>query len=687
MKKLVVFLGIILFSLNSFSIDYVSTFKQGEDIFFNSDNQVNAIPVFESIVQSYELGELPQEAYPFYMKSLEYLCLLYLKKGDTESSKNMLVKIIKINPAHKLNRSIFPRKLRNLYSQLKKGLVGYIDVKCPEPDYICIIDGKEANKDETGKIPVLAGKHNVEITKPNFSSISKEFELKVGETITVDAPIIRIKASATILTSPPNVKVYLDGVYVGETEGTAPLDYLKEHVETIQELGVTPSELSDYFVINNLDKGEHVVELKRECYKTEKLILKIEELKDYFYKPFVLKRSVGYLNIETSIFGLNGDVFVDGRRVGNLPVMKLEVCSGTHNIKVAFPTGFFIKTVDVESDEIVKVNAVPKPSLLYVGTKPLKSGMINFGNFEDNLVSALKQIKIFNASANEDYLSSVDSLLKGDRKVIEKIREDYGESLVLFGVEKRIRLRRLIDFYIFNTDFFKLEKITVNPADPKSVERLVNFIKSIPNIVEFTADITVIRDPVENKPIVIDSQNDLLKEGDLILSIGDKEVFNEKDVYGMLKSPSVKIKVERGKEVLDLEIKVVKRPIQIRQNLNSLCYNSAYLYFKSNINNPEFDDVEINALKLNLGICYLRFGMFESAFDVFSSINLPDTPGISAGTILFLKGVCYQEIGLWSDLQLLYNQYNYNENATIINSHGFKIKDLIDFTKAYLQAH
>ncbi len=687
MKKAMVLLAVFLIFVNLFAVDYVSTFKQGEDIFFNSDNQVNAIPVFESIVQSYELGELPQEAYPFYMKSLEYLCLLYLKKGDPENSKAMLIKIIKINPAHKLNRAIFPRKLRNLYAQLKKGLVGYIDVKCPEKDFRCIIDGKDAEKDETGKIPVLAGKHTVEITKPNFSTITKDFEIKVGETITIDAPIMRIKASATILTSPPEVKVYLDGVYIGETKGTAPLDYLKEHVETIQELGITPSELSNYFIINNLDKGEHVVELKKPCYKTKKMILNIEELKDYFYKPFVLERSVGYLNIETSIFGLNGDVFVDGRRIGNLPVRKLEVCSGKHNVKVAFPTGFFIKTVNVESDQIVKVNAVPKPSLLYVGTKPIKSGMVNFGNFEGRLVNALKQIEIFNASANKDYLSSIDSLLKGDKKVIKKIREDYGESVVLFGVEKRIRLRRLIDFYIFNTDFFKMEKITINPSDTESVKKLIDFVNSIPPIVEYTADITVIKDPVENKPVVIDSQNEMLQKGDIVLAINGKEVSNEKDVYSLLKAPSVKVKVERGKEVLDLDVKVVKRPVQIRQNLNSLCYNSAYLYFKSNLNNPDFDDVEVNALKLNLGICYLRFGMFENAYDVFSSINLPDTPGISAGTILFLKGVCYQEIGLWSDLQMLYNQYNYNENATIINSHGFKVKDLIDFTKAYLQAH
>jgi len=687
MKRAVVFLFVLLSFLNVFSFDYVSTFKQGEDIFFNSDNQVNAIPVFERIVQSYELGELPEDAYPIYMKSLEYLCLLYLKKGDPEGSKNMLIKIIKVNPAHKLNKAIFPRKLRNLYASLKKGLVGYIDVKCPERDFICKIDGKNAEKDETGKIPVLAGKHSVEITKPNFSTITKEIEIKVGEIITIDAPIVRIKASATILTSPTGVKVYLDGVYVGETVGSAPLDYLKEHVDTIQKLGITPSELSNYFVINNLDRGEHTLELKKDCFQTKKVILKIDELKDYFYKPFVLERSVGYLNIESGVFGLNGDVFVDGRRVGNLPISKLEVCSGTHTVKVAFSSGFFIKTVSVDKDQIVKVNAVPKPSLLYVGTKPLKSGMVSFNSFEDTLISALKEIKIFNPSTNTEYLSSVDNLLKGDINTIKKIKNDYGQSLVVFGVEKRIRLRRLIDFYIFNTDFFKLEKITVNPANLQDVQKLVNFIKNIPPLTENTAFITVVRDPVENRPVVIESHSDFPAIGDMIISVNGNEVHTEKDFYSMITPPSVKLKIKRDKEVKEIDVKVVKAPVQIRQNLNSMSYNSAYLYYKSNINNPDFDNVEVNSAKLNLGVCYLRFGMFENAFDIFSSVNLPDSPGISAGTILYLKGVCYQEIGLWSDLQMLYKQYNYNPDATVINSHGFKVKDLIDFTQAYLKAH
>ncbi|GEM_PF-1834895 len=687
MKRLIVVLLSVFIVFWAFSYDYVSVFKQGEEIFFNSDNQVNAIPVFERIVQSYELGELPQDAYPMYMKSLEYLCLLYLKKGDSESSKNMLIKIIKVNPAHKLSRSIFPKKLRTLYSNLKKNLVGYIDVKCPVPDYKCIVDGKDAQKDESGKIPVLEGKHVVEITKPDYSTVKKEVNIKVGKTVTIDAPIIRIKASATILTSPQGVKVYLDGVFIGETEGSAPLDYLKEHVDTIQSLGVTPSELSDYFVINNLDRGEHTVELKKDCYAPLKVILDIKELKDYFYKPFVLNRSVGYLNIESGVFGLNGDVFVDGRRVGSLPILKLEVCSGSHTVKVAFPSGFFIKTINVSKDEIVKVNAIPKPSLLYVGTKPLKSGMVNFQGFEKLLVSSLKQIKIFNASYNPDYLSSIDNLLNGEKNTIEKVKQDYGQSLIVFGIEKRVRLRRYIDFYIFNTDFFKIEKITLNPANMEDVKKLISFISNIPQMVEYSADITVVRDPSINRVVVVESNNDALKCGDIIVSVDGKEVHTEKEVYSSMKSPSVKVTLKREKQELTVDVSVNKRPTQIRQNLQSLCYNAAYLYYVSNINNPDFDDVEKNSAKLNLGICYLRFGMFENAFDVFSTVTLPDSPGVSAGTILFLKGVCYQEIGLWSDLQMLFKNYNFNKDATVINSHGFKVKDLIDFTHAYLKAH
>ncbi len=683
------FIAVTMFaiSLLCYSFDYKNSFKQGEDIFYNSENQVNAIPFFERIVQSYELGELTNDAYHYYMKSLEYLCLLYLKNGQNDMSRQMLEKIIKTDPSHVLNKEIFPRKIRKLYAELKKNMVGHLDVKCSVSDFKCLVDGKERKKDETGKIPVLAGKHTVEVLKENYSNVKTEIEVKAGEVVEIDAPIIRIKASATILTQPQGVKVYLDGVYVGETSGTAPLDYLKEHPDTIQELGIVPSMLSDYFVINNLEKGEHTVELKKECYKTEKIILTIDELKDYFYKPFILERSIGYLTVQSGVFGLEGDVFIDERRIGSLPVKKLEVCSGSHQIKVAFPSGFFIKNVNVAKDEVVVVNAIPKPSLLFVGIKRLKSGFNAMGDVSDKVVELLKKIEFYNTSSNPDYVSSINELLKGNGSVIGKIKNDYGQSLVVFGIEKRIRLRRYIDFYVFNTDFFKLEKITIEPSKPGELKKLADFIGKMPVIIENTCDITVIKDPMSNTPVVISSYNDKLKPGDLIVSVNGLNVITEKDVYNALKVPESEFKIQRGKDTLSVSVKTVKRPVQIRQNINSLSYNSAYLYFLTKINDVETDDVEKSAAKLNLGVCYLRFGMFENAYDTFSSANLPDTPGVSAGTIVFLKGICYQEIGLWSDLQMLFDGYAKNPNATVINSHGFKVKDLIDFTHAYLKSH
>jgi len=66
-------------------------------------------------------------------------------------------------------------------------------------------------------------------------------------------------------------------------------------------------------------------------------------------------------------------------------------------------------------------------------------------------------------------------------------------------------------------------------------------------------------------------------------------------------------------------------------------------------------------------------------------VKLADGPGISAGTVDYLKGICYQEIGSWMDLQTLFHNYHYSDEATVINSRGMRVRDLIGFTFEYLR--
>ncbi|RLE18199.1 MAG: hypothetical protein DRJ14_04425 [Acidobacteria bacterium] len=683
MKKLIVFL--LIATIPIFGFDVVSVFHDNVQIFENSDNPENAINGFQKIVSAYDLGEIKgTDAFGYYLQSMEYLIVLYSNKGDTKTVYTIFEKIIRSDPGHKLNKFFISPKIIRDFENKRSQMVGYLKIKCPVPGLNVSAGTLKLSPNSKGLYTTLAGDLTLRIGKENYQPVTRNVTVAVGKTVEVEVDLIRTLASVTVLTDPTGAQVFMDGVLMGETSGSAPVDYLKDHSDTIEELGLNPSTLSNYFVINRVEPGDHVLELKKNCYKPVRLSLPKLEKRDYQFKPILLERSIGYLIVEAGADDQTGDLFLDSRRIGSLPIRDLEVCSGEHLLKVAFENGTFIKKLKVEEGEHRVVKAVPKPTLLFTGIKPLDTNLSTVRQVTNSLEKQFQKIPFYNAEMDDSYISAIDGLLKGDNKVIENIRNDYGQSLIILGVEKRVKLKRFIDVYVLNTELYHQEKFTLDPANPDSEKRFVEAVSIMPKLVENTAGIAVIRDPDRNLPVVISSTVEGVQAGDVILSVNGNQCANEASFYKTLVVPETKLQLERSGAALEVAVKVETTPVVMRQNLNSLSYNSAYLYFLSRIQFPGTDAQKAGA-QLNLAMCNLRFRRFEQAFDTLSMVQLPDRPGISAGTVLYLKGICYKEIGSWIDLQTLFKNYHFNDGATVINSRGLRVQSLIDFTFEYLR--
>ena len=170
----------------------------------------------------------------------------------------------------------------------------------------------------------------------------------------------------------------------------------------------------------------------------------------------------------------------------------------------------------------------------------------------------------------------------------------------------------------------------------------------------------------------------------MILAVDGTDLVDPAAYYAALKPGTVTLKLGRNGSPVDVTIPVENKPVVMRQNLSSLSYNAAYLYFGSRAAFAR-TAVEKASAQLNLAMCMLRFRDVERAFDTLTLIQLPDEPGIGAGTVHYLRGVCYQEIESWMNLQTLFRNYTNSPDATVINSRGMRVKDLIDFTFEYLR--
>jgi len=695
MKKLTI-IFVLLFSYNLFAFDYLKTFEESKKTFEENPTQSLAIEGFESIVKAYDLGEITgDEALINSLKCMEYLVILYYKEANLPMVQQYFDKITRLAPYYQLKSSFIPPKIRKQFNSFKNELVGFIDLTCnatesEDGNTITVkIENPElfANRvqvkeDDNGNFPLLAGEYEITVSKKNYSELTTKLTIEAGKHTPLSALIDRTMVAVRVITQPAGVEVYIDSVLIGKTLGEINQGYINDNSETISELSLNPSLMSDFFFINDLEPRQHSLELKKPCFKPLKINLNTIEKRDYRFKPFKLERSIGHIEVISGSFGQSGHVFIDGRSAGALPVSNFEVCSGEHQIKVVFESGVFVKKVSVGEGEKQMIKAVPKPTMLFAGVKPIDSNVSFVNRFKKEFITKLKKNDNFNLSYDQSFETAIPSLLKNDKNVMTQIKKDYGQCLILLGVEKRIKLKRYIDFYIINTEIFYKELFTVDMANKETSNRLINALKNMPELTEHSINVNVIRNPESNKLIVIDSGNPQVQLGDIILQVNGKEITTEKEFYTSLKASKIKLQLKRN-NIIDLELSVTKKPVQIRQNLNSLSYNAVYLHLLSKSNFSR-NEVEKSSALLNLAICYLRFQEYEKAFDTLSVINLSDDYGVSAGTIVYLQGLCYQSIGSWSDLQTLYKGYDKSNKATVINSRGFKIIDLIDCTFQYL---
>jgi hypothetical protein len=173
------------------------------------------------------------------------------------------------------------------------------------------VDGQQQ-----GTIPALinvtAGRHLVEIKKPDFDTFSQWVEVKDGEKVTIN-PMMRGQARGAILVNSdvPDAEIYLDG------------NKLDDRTPTL---------------INNVLEGPHIVEVRKPPAMPWKQTVQVT--KGQTTKVTAeLKASAGGQggNIRVLSNSPRAEVYLDGTLVGPAPIDLKDVRPGEHLIEVKAP--------------------------------------------------------------------------------------------------------------------------------------------------------------------------------------------------------------------------------------------------------------------------------------------------------------------------------------------------------------
>jgi hypothetical protein len=214
---------------------------------------------------------------------------------------------------------------------------------------------------------LLAGREAViHVERDGFDPFDYPVQVEANEVRPIKLLLTPNARTVVLTTEPDGVEVFLDGVAVGTTARP-----MTSSVVTL------PAEL----VLQNLPLGEHVFELRKECYRTEVIeeILNVDLLdrSPRRFNPVIMLAARSTLLLEEGPEGAR--VEADGRPLGSLPLEPSELCPGDRELLVEFGGRILWKSVEfMESGQEVRVRVQPRPNVVLVGADEWPDALAEF---------------------------------------------------------------------------------------------------------------------------------------------------------------------------------------------------------------------------------------------------------------------------------------------------------------------
>ena len=219
-----------------------------------------------------------------------------------------------------------------------------------------------------GPIALVAGQHRVAATRAAHASLEQVVTVPAGPPVSVPLTLVRTSATATIVTVPDAVEVLVNGV----PQGTTAASTTPAPGEWVSRYKMPPTAFSAPLVLSGLGTGEHRIQLRRPCHKSEERVMKIDQLDDRVFEPIVLTPAVGTVDAPTAATA-GATLFIDGLPKGPTPLTISDICEGRHTIEVRTPHGRLVRRAEIQTGQRVRVEGEIKPAFAVVSTWSAKA--------------------------------------------------------------------------------------------------------------------------------------------------------------------------------------------------------------------------------------------------------------------------------------------------------------------------
>ncbi len=257
--KYLLFIMLILIYSDVFSQQKLSSIEleRGKKLFYSSKYE-KAINVLSRLIETKKLSDKEKE------EAHLYLGFSYAQNRQIYLAEEELEEVLDLNPDKKINPEHFNTSLVQLFEEIKKDVIGRLEVYTNPEGAEIYIDGKIAGKSPLIIDKIVSRKYNILTLKNGYRAYEQKVTVRPGKNNKFELNLEENKNKGHIIihSTPEGADLYIDDVPVGKT----PL------------------------VIKNINYGKHKFRFEKRNYDPRTGTLIINDSKSTFLKIKLSKR-------------------------------------------------------------------------------------------------------------------------------------------------------------------------------------------------------------------------------------------------------------------------------------------------------------------------------------------------------------------------------------------------------------
>jgi hypothetical protein len=284
--------------------------------------------------------------------------------GDLDAAERDFGEILTTRPGFAPDSSLTPKKAMDRFKKVQSATIGWLEVEIDPPDARLIVNGRQIAPGPGGLLALLAGEHELRVEQEGFDPAVQSVTVGAGKTEPLRVQLVPNARTIVLRTEPEGVEVLLDGNAVGTTERPQ------------GAIGV-----GGELVIANVPLGEHVFELRKDCYRSQRvrdnLTVDLLDRTPKRYRTVVMTPARSTLAVTGGPEG--AELTVDGEPAGRLPLEPLRLCPGSRAIGVRFGGRWVWVSIEVmEEGQRIEVEVRPRPNAVVVGAESWPGPLASF---------------------------------------------------------------------------------------------------------------------------------------------------------------------------------------------------------------------------------------------------------------------------------------------------------------------